>query len=81
MRRAPEPTASSSADIWPSAARKVVHREELLREVWGYIANERDDPSVDHAIVRLRRNRARPPTIRSSSGPYMRWVRFECYRG
>ena len=34
---------------------KVVHREELLREVWGYIDTNVTTRSVDHAIVRLRK--------------------------
>ena len=34
---------------------KVVHREELLREVWGYVDTNVTTRSVDHAIVRLRK--------------------------
>ena len=34
---------------------KVVHREELLREVWGYMDTNVTTRSVDHAIVRLRK--------------------------
>jgi DNA-binding response OmpR family regulator len=34
---------------------KVVHREELLREVWGYLDTNVTTRSVDHAIVRLRK--------------------------
>ena len=34
---------------------KVVHREELLKEVWGYLDTNVTTRSVDHAIVRLRK--------------------------
>lgn len=34
---------------------KVVHREELLKEVWGYVDTNVTTRSVDHAIVRLRK--------------------------
>jgi DNA-binding response OmpR family regulator len=34
---------------------KVVHREELLKEVWGYMDTNVTTRSVDHAIVRLRK--------------------------
>lgn len=34
---------------------KVVHREELLKEVWGYQDTNVTTRSVDHAIVRLRK--------------------------
>jgi two-component system alkaline phosphatase synthesis response regulator PhoP len=39
---------------------RVVHRQELLREIWGYV----DTPatrSVDHAIARLRKKIERDP--------------------
>lgn len=34
---------------------KVVHRDELLKEVWGYLDTNVTTRSVDHAIVRLRK--------------------------
>ena len=34
---------------------KIVHRDELLREVWGYLDVPAASRSVDHAIARLRR--------------------------
>jgi DNA-binding response OmpR family regulator len=34
---------------------KIVHRDELLREVWGYLDVPAANRSVDHAIARLRR--------------------------
>ena len=34
---------------------KVFHREELLKEVWGYMDTNVTTRSVDHAIVRLRK--------------------------
>jgi DNA-binding response OmpR family regulator len=34
---------------------KIVHRDELLRQVWGYLDVPAASRSVDHAIARLRR--------------------------
>ena len=51
---------------------KVVHREELLKEVWGYLDTSVTTRSVDHAIVRLRKkiepDPHRPEFIRTVHG-------------
>jgi len=51
---------------------KVVRREELLREVWGYVDTNVTTRSVDHAIVRLRKkiepDAHRPEFIRTVHG-------------
>ena len=51
---------------------KVVHREELLKEVWGYLDTTVNTRSVDHAIVRLRKkieaDPHRPEFIRTVHG-------------
>ena len=51
---------------------KVVHRDELLKEVWGHVDTTVTTRSVDHAIVRLRKkieaNPHRPEYIRTVHG-------------
>ena len=50
----------------------VVHRDELLRAVWGYLNPEMITRTVDFAIARLRRkvevDRHRPKFIRTAHG-------------
>jgi len=50
----------------------VVHRDELLRAVWGYLEPEVVTRTVDFAIARLRRkvelDRHRPQFIRTAHG-------------
>ncbi len=38
-----------------SRPERIVRREELLRNVWGYAASPVNSRAVDHAIARLRR--------------------------
>jgi DNA-binding response OmpR family regulator len=47
---------------------RVVHRDELLREIWGYLDAPATTRSVDHAIARLRKKLEEDP-------PHPRYIR------
>ena len=47
---------------------RVVHRDELLREIWGYVDAPATTRSVDHAIARIRKKIEENP-------PHPRYVR------
>ena len=71
-RRAPDPQRVRAAALSGGAARQVVYRDELLREIWGYLDMPSATRSVDHAVARLRKkieaDPHRPTFIRTVHG-------------